>query len=413
VTSADTNVAFAVERVLKGSEAIRTVAFSRPPAPENPRAKLLFCGTPRVLKFAVGDGWLVFLETNQSGAYTMLDAFAGETAAIEQVVREVLELDSVVDEQAKCSFLVQLAARGQGSAGLAAKDLHAFRAPEFLDLFTNLAERGPWARQLYVWLLDENMSPRALPILRGMLKTAEPRLLLDVIDAVARKEPGNGEVSNELLMLADRDEAAIRARAIFALQRREYFEAFPKMIGYLDDPEPLVRAAALSWPWYAYANGPSEVMERIRKLARDPDDSVRVEARRALVDARDLRSFYRLWFGSIFDRSQTVRNIPGLDLLLEKKPFGCLTLLLWPSVCAVLAAWWMTRRLSTRGRFLAIMGGILAGYGLGMCCGYWIGTHRTGNWLVHAVFYEPAAILPFMVFFAALLWRGSPPKAVR
>jgi len=402
VTTVDTDVTIKVARVLKGSEALTTVAFPCPPIPDIPHGVEIRHG-PRVLKFAVGESWLVFLQTSQSASYILLDAVSGNTTAGEQAIRDVLELDSLTDGRAKCSLLVRLVNSAQGiSVGLAARELDTFNTPEYLDLFAGLVENNAFARRTYVRLLAENISPKTLPILRGLLKTADRELLPSVVDALARKDVKSVELSEELLGLIGHDNLAVRGRVILALEYRDYFEAFPRIVECLDDPDPSIRAVALSWPWYAYVRKHPEVLVRIRKLARDPHELVRSSACRALIGARDLASFYRLWFMSVFDRSKSVRDEVRLDLLLEHDPLACATLLLWPFLVSVVAAWLVARRLSRKSRISTIVVGICGGYVVGLFGGWLIGTYRATNPLVHALFLVPAVSVPFVVLLCAV-----------
>jgi hypothetical protein len=158
-----------------------------------------------------------------------------------------------------------------------------------------------------------------------------------------------------------------------------------------------------TWPWYAYVGKHAEVLPSIRRLAHDQDERVRASTCEALIGARDLASFYPLWFMSVFDRSESVRRAVHLDLLLEHNPLGCAALLIWPTLIAAAASWLIARGLPPKSRVLSILAGMLVGYALGVGGGVLIGTYRASNPFVHALFLAPAMTVPITVLLVAVI----------
>jgi HEAT repeat protein len=258
-------------------------------------------------------------------------------------------------------------------------------------------------------LLQRNANPKATGILLDFLETEEGRMLTMSLDALGRRESKNAEISKAILPFVAHDDPKARVTAVFILNYREYREAYPEILKRLDDPDPLVKCSALSWPWYSYSDKHPEVFSKIRRLARDSNSQVRADACRTLVSIRDLRSFYFLWFTSLLDRSKWVRRSIDLGLLLEGSPVVVGFFLLWPTLAAAAGFLYATKRLGMERRGAVLTVGLVAGYLVGAGCGYLVGEYHADGPFMQALFLTPAICMPVslaMAFQFVLKKRG-------
>ncbi len=234
----------------------------------------------------------MFLKKN-AGSYIFT---AGRTSYLPETlvaVRQFLDVEALTNDTAKVQRLVKIVADPPGMSSYPAfLALATLNKPECLELLPPLAEE-PAGKRAYISLLRDNSSPKAIDLLRGMLHTESGVNLREVMNAVGRKDERNEEISKELLPFLDHADPVIRSTSVFILNYRGYHNGFPNIVTGLDDPDPAVRASALAWPWYAYANDHPEVKAKIKKLLNDSDAQVRDAAKGALAG---MSVWYRLWY---------------------------------------------------------------------------------------------------------------------
>ena len=394
VRKVEANVGLVVRRVLKGRPTGELITFPAPPAPALPEAGQIRCPRSRVLKFAVGEEWLVFLQPGELSSYTLVDAFPGNMPAAERTVKDVLVLDSLPNARAKCEMLVRLACSDMGLfSGLVARELSKCNEPEFLDLLAPLGQKPVW-KAVYIGLLRDNASPQATQVLRGYLGCEDGSLLWATISALGRKAPRDEGLSRDLLAHLTHDDPLIRGTVIFALSQRENAFVFPAVAKCLDDPDPMVRASALGDPWYGHAREDPAVMEKVRQLTGDPDQRVRANACGALVSLREVGSFYSLWSAALLDPSRLVRGAIHLDLLFEHAPVIVCFLIYWPTVLLGVVIFLARRPRSLNRRLTVFLGGAVGGYVVGAIGGYLVGKYHADNPVFQAFVLMPALLMP-------------------
>lgn len=391
------HVTMSVTRVLKGKNVGKTLTFTN------------HYGSPG--KGAIGATWLVYLEGQgtKPAYYYMINAASGaqQVARNEAIARQVLKLDGLRGNRAKCKFLVEMICASPTRLARAEQELRRHNADECVDLLAPLAEK-PKLKSFYISLLSRNPSPRAVRILRGFLKTEKGHSLRQLIRVLGLRASGNRALGGDLLELLKSSDPVIRAEAIAALERCGFRAALPRVAECLSDPDGDVRRAALGWPWKRYAGEHPQVLDRIRRMSGAPAASERALACATLVDLGDVRSFYGLWRRSLFDPDQYVRKSINLAALWESRPFSATALILWPALLALAAAILIARRLRARGTGFRLAAGVLAGYALGVVVGTLIGKYHGGGGGFGAFVLTPALALPPALALAlAWSWAGK------
>ena len=290
VTSADTNITFKIDQLLKGETKDTTITFPAPPVPVID-SKIRFCPPERGWSFTPGEKWIVFLG-DKEGLYEFIDARKHRLPEAAQAVQQCLNIDSIDNDEEKVRELVSLAVNLTTMSSFPAfRDLEALNRPEFLDLFRPLAkiEQCKWR---YVSLLGENSNPKATDLLGAMLYTEKGDALRRTLDAVGRKDQKNEDLSKELVTFLSHTNPVIRQTSVFILNYRDYHNGFSNIVVSLDDPDPRVRASALYWPWYAYVKEHPEAKKKLKQLRKDNDPHVRDAAKRALAG---ISPWYRFW----------------------------------------------------------------------------------------------------------------------
>ncbi len=392
------NVTLAVRQVLKGRDVPETMEV--PPT--------------RFPVLSAGRTWVVFLKAGHAGQYAVLDATSTDVPSVQQAARDVVELDSLPDDRAKCRLLVRLARQERGfSTPYAMWELRRkYNKPEFLDLLVEFANSGVHERDYVEQLLRENPGPKATEVLLAYLKSDKMLLVHAAIRVLADRETGNEAISKALVGLLDHRDPSIRARAVSAVCRRRCNRAFPRVFRCLDDPDPSVRAAVLTW-WREWSRPDLRplVLPKARALARDWDDYVRSLACARLVDMRDVRSFYFLWATSLMDRTGTVRSAIHLDLLWEDSPVTVSLLLVWPTLLLLAVVLFVRWRYRARWLLRSVAIGLVGAYVAGAAGGYLIGEYHTTNPVFSAFILTPPLALPIGIL-VAVLFRAMAARTI-
>jgi hypothetical protein len=400
VTNVDPGVTLAVTEVLKGGQVAETVSFEVPRELMEPS----FFKIPSV-RFAVGNPCIVFLTPNGAGAYKYIDGTAGNLfAPVEQSVRDVLRFDSTAaDDKEKCRMLISMAVPYRLLASNhALRELDSYNRPEFLDLLEPLAA-DDIGRIYYVRLLGANRNQAAIEKLKEMLNMDERKVVLTAaIQASHKRNLEDEELSKKLLGLIDHEEMQVRRAVVYAFRYRRDVGALTAAMKCLEDEEPAVRVAAVTYFKYCLEimPGNAEILAKLKGMTRDPDENVRASAYRALP--RDVSSFYRLFSASMFERPRTVRHAAGrLDTIWERRPFVISLLLLWPCI-VVTGAVVLLCRGGLLHRVLIVAGvGLVGGYIAGMVAGAMTGELHSRNAFFHSVILIPPLFMPIGVLLSA------------
>lgn len=404
VIRVDANVTLAVSTIFKGKDVPETVQFAAPPIPEE-QHRVIICGGPRVLRFIAGKPCIVFLQENQAGRYSLVDAAMRNLLAVEKSIQDVLRFDRLVgDDREKCKMLVGLALPWQGfSSGYAMQELsNNYNKAEFCELLEPLAE-DPTAKIYYIYLLGDNPNPVTTSKLREFLRKTERKdILLKVIWALQRKNVEDTGLSKELLKYITHEAPEVRRDVIFTLKYRGYMDALPQIFKCLDDEHPMVRSISIYYLSSVRKN--PEVLAKINKLTHDPDENVRAEAYRSLP--RQVSSFYRLFWASLFDKARNVRVVADkLDLIWERKPLVISLLLLWPSIVVTGLVVYASRGTRWSWRILMVVVGIVAGYLAGVVAGCLIGEFHSCNPIFHSFILIPPVFMPVGVLLSGAVYR--------
>lgn len=403
VTSVNANVTLAVSDVFKGKDVPESIQFAAPPIPEE-QHRVIICGGPRVLRFIAGKPCIVFLQENQAGRYSLVDAAMRNLPAVEQSIQDVLRFDALVgDDRDKCEMLVSLASPYKWlRSHYALRELSKYNRAEFLKLLEPLAN-DPAAKLSYIDLLGKNPNPAATNKLVGFLRRTEPKhVLLAVVRVLQRRKPQDTELSKELLKYITHEAPEIRRAVIFAMKYRDYKDALPKIVKCLDDEDPMVRLSALYY--LSDVQKKPDVLAKINKLTHDPDETVRAEAYRILP--RAVFSFYRFFYVSLLDKSRKVRCAANsLDLLWERKPLVISLLLLWPSIVVTGLVVYASRGTRWSWRILMVVVGIVAGYIAGVVAGCLIGEFHSCNPIFHSFILIPPVFMPVGVLLSGAVYR--------
>lgn len=241
-----------------------------------------------------------------------------------------------------------------------------------------------------------NTHDKATWILLKFLDTESGRFQSSAMTALANKTPGDETIARKILSFLTHPDPNIRLTAVFALQLRDYRDAFPQIVKSLSDPSPEVQSMALgSWPWYAYdfKKNPN-TLKLIRQLANDSDKNVQAAACRSLISSRQSKYFYFLWYKSLTTR----RNSISLDLLFEDSPALILLMILWPTI--LLSAVFSLNKghsLSNNQRWCRLGIAIGAGYLLGMLVGWGLGSLLSHPSFIHVIILTPAITIPLAI----------------
>ena len=298
-------------------------------------------------------------------------------------------------------MLVELVLSRTGfSSGSAMLELNKYNRPEFLELLDPLAEK-PGIQIFYARLLEGNENPAATDKLLVMLRNPESdNNLLTLLECLQRKNPGDAEISKEILQYITHDSPHVRSRAIFVANYRgaSAIPALAEVLACLNDQSPEVRSAAL----YCFQGvDDRQVRAKIREMIHDPEDSVRESAYRALPLTNS--RFYRFLTVSFLDRSRQVRSATDrLSLFWERSPVVISLMLLWPSM---IAAGFAVIASDSNRRVLVIVTGIAAGYIAGLSAGYFTGRFYIGNPLFNSLILIPPFFMPFGLVLAGAVYR--------
>lgn len=339
-----------VQKVLKG---------------ELPQGRLAALG-PTGGKAKVGEQLLVFVKkatATSAGAAICQWPRVGE-------VRAVLQLDAMRSDEEKLRYLLGVSdIRGFGDFVVGELEAMGRRGRISVLLLRECA-------------LDPNRCERVLPAIGTDPRAEVRRLPGEMLEspsayvvywglAYLHVVPSPDDaVSNRILALQSHEESVVRNAAVAVMH---------------------------SWPWWQQSPRVRQgALPRLRHMAfRDHN----VAAGEALVDMRDVASFYRLWALSVRERAR----LP-LDLLWESRPVTVSLMLLWPTLLMLAAV--VVARLRWRLRWLmrttAI--GLVAGYAVGAAGGWVIGTYWTCNPVFSACILYPPLALPLGVGVASLLY---------
>lgn len=303
------------------------------------------------------------------------------------------------DDRDKCKMLVDLAISREGfSSGNALQELNKYNRPEFLELLSPLGDK-PHIQMHYARLLATNENPATTDILLDLLRNPESdNNLPTLFECLQRKNPGDAEISKEILRYITNDSPRVRSTAIFVANYRGAIPALAEVLACLNDQSPEVRSMAL----YCFQGvDDPQVRAKIWELIHDPEDRVRENAYRALPLTNS--TFYRFLTVSFLDRSRQVRRATDrLDLFWERSPVVISLMLLWPSMIA--AAFAVIASGGNR-RVLIVVTGIAAGYIAGLAAGYLAGRFYVGNPLFNAVILVPPFFIPFGLVLVGAVYR--------
>jgi len=347
VRTADGPVVFSVERALKGDAATDTVAFDPTPAVwlfSELLVDALDQPAFRPLGFAPGQRWTVFLRQQAKRPHPELLAAFREPQLPEKMVRAVLELDSLPDDESKCRMLVKLLAQGDLHHRCFAQELaEKHNRAEFLALLAPLAQTDA---ETYCRLVVRNPSPDATTLLarslmrnRAYEREAERHLMMRC---------GNwADSADRVMRMVSHWRPVVRRVALRVLRKLRHPSAPALAERSLRDKDPSVRSVARNSPWQRHLREDPNLVPRFRELARDRYPEARQAGCSALAALPDRQSLYYLYGRALFDPNQSVRESIDLRPLWQHYPVGFALTMSWPAllVAAIALGVWRLFRL--------------------------------------------------------------------
>ncbi len=397
-------VTITVTRVVKGGNVPKTLTVS----------SSYYFTPPARGTAAAGATWLVFLQglgTKPATYYMLGPAYTGQQLARQEaLVKRIMQLDALPNRRAKCRLLVQMLSETKRRLPHAERELRQYNGPDCVEELAPLAKH-PRLEGLYVRLLSWNPSPKAVGILKEMLGSARGPALPRLITAAGYRATSEPALRGQVLRFLEHPDPQVRAAAVTAFGRDNTPEILAHIAKRLADEDSRVRLAALAHPWWDYAREHPEVAARIRKMTGAPGGAERAAACRALIHLGSARSFYALWWRSLFDSDRSVRESIALGLLWEESPTAVSILLLWPTLLALALGVLAARRFKLPAARWWVTLGIFAGYAAGLVFGVLIGKHHSGNPGLGGFVLMPALVLPVAIALAlAWSWAGKSSK---
>lgn len=411
-------ITFSITTMLKGDVSRQTLTF---PAVDRSRSNSgrgepsYFFGPPE--EFDKGEPCLVFLES-AGGKLTLREAFL-DRAEFKEAVADVVRLDALPDEESKVKLLINYVIGDGAWTQYHARDelQQNYDKEQYLDLFEKIAA-DPDSRSWFVQLLSQVEGSKARDRLLQVLKEEHEDMQLIAIAVLSQRDMADEELTQALIPFLKHKNASLRSQVIVALDERGEHSVAAQVAEALSDPDPMVRGTAANWPWYDESLRSPEIIEKLRELTHDENESVRSYAGSALIKAGDAASFYSLWWQSLVDTDYVRRSLP-LDLLVESRPLESFLMLAWPTVLAYAIAVRSRRRRQVKRPALPVVG-LVVGYAAGVAIGYCLGEYRATNPFLHAVILTPAVTVPLCLLGGVALdgrrqaksTESSPPEPV-
>ena len=385
---------FAPERILKGTaESPITFELSLKdvtPPPNRTHPFYSIVGSPELIK---GERAVVFLNKLIDG--TTSHRIVASSVNAESMIRQIkdyLAFASLKSSKLRCEFLVRNIVSQSPSSFFAAELLlEQFATVEFLPILDQLKTVDTINE--YCRVLAEVKDKQSTQRLLKLLDSKDPNYVMNAVAALTQHDD-SGSMFRQYAKLVTHPSRDVRSMVIQVLGRVDFDAATADVFKALDDKEPTVREVAAAWPWYGKLKKYPTVIEKLRKLTKDPNSNVRLAAAEALVQCDDVDSFASLYMMSMTAESQYARSSIHLDLLIERHPFRIGALLLLPTVMVAGFVFWRRKQDSPKSTIRLIGIGIFAGYVVGAVLGFLIGEYYSDNSLIHGLFLTPAIVCP-------------------
>ncbi|MBM82224.1 MAG: hypothetical protein CMJ78_16785 [Planctomycetaceae bacterium] len=395
------NVAtFSVKQVLKGVQSDPVIFewdSSTPPRTEFERVSSLAPSLPK------GGEVIVFLNPIiDAGEVTYELLIATEDIQnVSRQVRDLEKLDAIQSPKLRCEFLVRLVRPTSPSRWFAIRELEQnYAKPEFVETIEYLNDKSTMHQ--YCSVLRETPGQAAIDRLAKLLESNDVQVLHTAMSSLVHKESERTPISKLIANLITHSDPEIRSAAIQLSEMRDYDEATLKVYEALTDENPLVREVAAAWPWYRHAKDYPETISKLRELADDKNNNVRLAAAQALVSTNDVDSFYSLWGMSVTNNTEYSRRSIHLDLLIESNPIKAGAMLLWPTFAVLTIVTWRRKQHDRKCNLFVIGVGVLGGFILGAILGFLMGRYHTGNPLIQSVFLMPSIVVPIALLFSMI-----------